>query len=121
MAHSPSAYRELGRLVAASAAGRAGFAAGYQSRFMAALSVVATPARHANVLQHMLGYISREMAAGERREVLEAIEEHRRGTMPLVVPMTLIQRHVRRLGVDYLLGQTYLEPDSRELSLRNRV
>jgi hypothetical protein len=33
----------------------------------------------------------------------------------------LIQRHVRRLGVDYLLGQTYLEPDSRELSLRNRM
>jgi hypothetical protein len=29
--------------------------------------------------------------------------------------------HVRRLGVDYLKGQTYLEPHPRELMLRNHV
>jgi uncharacterized protein YbgA (DUF1722 family)/uncharacterized protein YbbK (DUF523 family) len=122
MAHSPSACRELGQLVAAAKSSeRAGFAAEYQSRFMGTLSVVATPARHANVLQHMLGYVGRDLAPGQQREVLEAIEEHRRGTMPLVVPMTLIRHHVRRLGVDYLLGQTYVEPDTRELSLRNCV
>jgi uncharacterized protein YbgA (DUF1722 family)/uncharacterized protein YbbK (DUF523 family) len=122
MAHSPSAYRALGRLVAAiKSSDRAGFSGEYQSRFMGALSVVATPARHANVLHHMLGYISCDMAPEQRREVLEAIEGHRQGTMPLIVPMALMRHHVRRLGVDYLLGQTYVEPDSRELSLRNHV
>ena len=35
--------------------------------------------------------------------------------------MTLMRHYVRRLGVGYLLGQTYLEPHPRELSLRNHV
>ena len=41
--------------------------------------------------------------------------------MPLVVPVTLLRHHVRRLGVDYLAGQVYLEPHPKELMLRNHV
>ena len=122
MAHSPVAYRSLGRLVAAAKARpRAEFAAQYESEFMRALAVVATPARHANVLQHMLGYFSNDIDADARRELLALIDEHRQGRTPLIVPMTLMRHHVRRLKVEYLLGQTYLEPHPRELSLRNHV
>ena len=122
MAHSPVAYRELGQLVAdAAARPRAAFAALYQSRFMKAMSVIATPKRHANVLQHMLGYFSKAIDDDARNELLALIEEHRLGQVPLVVPMTLMRHHVRRQGVTYLLGQTYLEPHPRELSLRNHV
>jgi len=122
MAHSPAAYRSLGRLVAAAKAqSRAEFAAEYQSQFMRALAVVATPARHANVLQHMLGYFSNDIDADARGELLALIDEHRRGQAPLVVPMTLMRHYVRRLKVEYLLGQTYLEPHPRELNLRNHV
>jgi uncharacterized protein YbgA (DUF1722 family)/uncharacterized protein YbbK (DUF523 family) len=122
MAHLPSAYRELGRLVAgATSHGRAAFAADYQSQFMRALKTVATAARYANVLQHMLGYVSRQLTQDERAELLEEIEEHRLGRIPLVVPITLMRHHVRRHEVGYLLGQTYLEPHPRELSLHNHV
>lgn len=122
MAHSPRAYRELGQLVAdASQRGRREFAEEYQARFMRALAVLATPKRQANVLQHMLGYVSRHLDQDARAELLALIEEHRVGQVPLIVPMTLMRHHVRRLKVEYLLGQTYLEPHPRELSLRNHV
>jgi uncharacterized protein YbgA (DUF1722 family)/uncharacterized protein YbbK (DUF523 family) len=122
MAHSPAAYREIGRLVAsASSIPRAELAARYQTLFMQALTTVATPKRHANVLQHMLGYVSDSLDADTRAEMLSLIEEHRMERVPLVVPMTLMRHHVRRLNVEYLLGQTYLDPHPRELSLRNHV
>lgn len=122
MAHSPVAYRELGRLVAgATRQARAEFSEQYQAGFMRALAVLATPKRHANVLQHMLGYFSRDIDEDARTELLTLIEEHRLGRVPLVVPMTLMRHHVRRQKIEYLLGQTYLEPHPRELSLRNHV
>jgi uncharacterized protein YbgA (DUF1722 family)/uncharacterized protein YbbK (DUF523 family) len=122
MAHSPVAYRELGRLVAAaSGRERAALARDYETRFMAALAHIATPKRHANVLQHMFGYFSRQLDADSRNEMLALIEEHRAGRVPLIVPMTLMRHYVRQYQVAYLLGQTYLEPHPRELSLRNHV
>jgi uncharacterized protein YbgA (DUF1722 family) len=122
MAHSPVAYRELGQLVAgAQAHARPELAATYEARFMAAMAIVATPKRHANVLQHMLGYFKKTLDADARSEILELIEEHRQGAVPLIVPLTLLRHHVRRHQVAYLQGQTYLEPHPRELSLRNHV
>ncbi len=88
---------------------------------MAALKVIATPKKHANVLQHMLGYFKTTLDAGSRTELLEVIDEHRRGVVPLVVPITLMRHHVKRVGVPYLEGQVYLEPHPRELALRNHV
>ena len=48
-------------------------------------------------------------------------EWYREGRVPLIVPMTLVRHHLRRVGVPYLEGQTYLDPHPRELMLRNRV
>jgi uncharacterized protein YbgA (DUF1722 family)/uncharacterized protein YbbK (DUF523 family) len=122
MAHSPSAYRTLGRLVAdARAKARRDLANEYETGFMAALSVVATPRRHANVLQHMLGYFKTSIDSDARAELLGLIDDHRLGRVPLIVPITLMRHHVRRQRVAYLAGQTYLDPHPRELSLRNHV
>src|SRR4029079_14873471 len=50
MAHSPRAYAELGRLVAASkSVERAALCERYSAEFMAAMKKLATPARHVNV------------------------------------------------------------------------
>jgi uncharacterized protein YbgA (DUF1722 family)/uncharacterized protein YbbK (DUF523 family) len=122
MAHSPAAYRELGRLVAdVRERPRAEFRSRYEAGLMAALSILATPRRHANVLQHMLGYFKTSLDADARAEMLSLIEEHRQGRVPLIVPLTLMRHHVRREKVAYLQGQTYLQPHPRELSLRNHV
>ncbi len=88
---------------------------------MAALRHVATPSRHANVLQHMMGHLRDVIDAAARDELLVLIDDHRRGLVPLIVPLTLLNHHARRHQVDYLLGQTYLDPHPKELALRNHV
>lgn len=122
MAHSPSAYRTLGQLVATSRRlARPKVEADYESAFMRALSALATPKRHANVLEHVLGFFKKTLDTGSRTELLALIDEHRRGQVPLIVPMTLIRHHVRHLKVEYLGQQSYLDPHPRELSLRSHV
>jgi uncharacterized protein YbgA (DUF1722 family)/uncharacterized protein YbbK (DUF523 family) len=122
LAHEPAAYRRLGVLVAHAKEHPLGVVLSrYGEGFMAALRVRATPARHANVLEHMLGYFSRDLPQPEREELVQVIADHRRGLVPLVVPLTLVRHHVRRLAVAYLQGQTYLDPHPKELMLRNHV
>jgi uncharacterized protein YbgA (DUF1722 family) len=82
---------------------------------------VATGRRHTNVLMHMAGHLKRKLDDASKRELVEYIDEYRRGLVPLIVPLTLVRHHVRRHGVAYLAGQTYLEPHPRELMLRNHV
>jgi uncharacterized protein YbgA (DUF1722 family)/uncharacterized protein YbbK (DUF523 family) len=122
MAHSPEAYRELGRLVArARGVGRKELERRYTELFMSALAVIATPRRHANVLQHMAGYFKNLLDAKSKGELGAAIDDYRRGLVPLVVPITLLRHHVRVHEVSYLEGQRYLAPHPKELMLRNHV
>ena len=122
LAHSPKAYEELGRFVArAKGTPREEAAARYESAFMAALSVLATPRRHVNVLQHIAGYFKEHLDAESRRELQGLIEDHGKGLVPLVVPVTMVRHYVRKFGIEYLRGQRYLDPHPKELMLRNHV
>jgi len=122
LAHEPAAYKELGRLVAAAkSVPRAELKARYEERFMAGMKKIATPGRNSNVLMHMYGYLRKELDERSKHELLGYIEDYRKGLLPLVVPITLLRHHVRHFGVEYLLGQTYLDPHPKELMLRNRV
>lgn len=122
MAHSPAAYRTLGAAVGAVAkAPVARTVEAYGRGFMEALRIPATRGRHANVLQHMLGYFREVLPPADRAELAELVADYARGLVPLVVPLTLIRHHVRRHGVAYLAGQTYLDPDPKELMLRNHA
>ncbi len=121
LAHSPGDYRALGRLVAnARRRPRRELRSRYQEGFMRALARTATRGRNTNVLQHMAGHLA-DLDAASRAELAQLVEEYRLGRVPLVVPLTLIRHHVRRLGVAYLSGQAYLDPHPKELMLRNHV
>ena len=68
LAHSPAAYRTLGALVGGLAKGPlARGVEAYGRGFMEALRVPATRGRHANVLQHMLGYFRDVLPRGDRK------------------------------------------------------
>jgi uncharacterized protein YbgA (DUF1722 family)/uncharacterized protein YbbK (DUF523 family) len=122
MAHSPAAYRELGRLVAQGASiGQRNLERQYSQVFTGALSIIATRRCHANVLQHMVGYLRERLDRESKAELLGAIDDYARELVPLVVPITLIRHHVRVHDVAYLAGQVYLEPHPKELMLRNHV
>jgi uncharacterized protein YbgA (DUF1722 family) len=122
LAHATKAYHELGRLVAeGKSLARGELQRRYESGFMTTLARPATVKRHTNVLMHMAGHLKAKVDAASRQELLASIEEYRRGLVPLVVPLTLLGHHVRAQAIDYLAGQTYLEPHPRELMLRNHV
>ena len=88
---------------------------------MEALSLTATPKKHVNVLQHMLGYFKTQLSSDEKQELLEIIKQYSAGLVPLIVPLTLINHYVRKYDQPYLKEQFYLNPHPIELQLRNHV
>lgn len=122
LSHSPKAYQTMGKLVAEGKQidMRALFEA-YEAHLMAALSLNATVKKNVNVLQHMAGYFKRVLSPDEKQELRELIEQYHQGLVPLIVPITLINHHVRKHDEPYLKQQVYLNPHPVELKLRNHV
>jgi len=122
MAHDPRSQRKLGQIVAGAKAGpRKQVAALYQETFMGALEKRATPGRHANTLNHMASYFKQHVPSSERVALSSLIDDYRKRLTPLIVPLTLIRHYVRKHEIEYLAGQSYLEPHPKELMLRNHV
>jgi uncharacterized protein YbgA (DUF1722 family) len=88
---------------------------------MQVLQAQASRKRHVNVLQHLLGYLRKHLDAVNRADLVEVIDDYRRGLVPLVVPVTLLQHHFRRNPHPYISRQVYMNPHPRELMLRNAL
>ncbi len=122
LSHSPEHYRSMGKLVAAGKQQPMGqLYDGYERMFVEALALKATPAKHVNVLQHILGYFKKNLVADEKQEMLALIDDYRAGNVPLIVPITLINHYVRKYAEPYLAQQSYLNPHPIALQLRNHV
>ncbi|WP_275041902.1 DUF523 and DUF1722 domain-containing protein [Nocardiopsis halophila] len=122
MAHSPEAYRSLGRTVAqAGARERTELAREYREGFQKALTHKATPGRHVNVLQHVFGMVSDHLDDERRHDILDAIESYRQGLVPLTLPVALVRHHCAAEGVAWAREQTYLAPFPADLGLRNAL
>ncbi len=122
MAHNQAAYRRMGKMLAD--AGNADLkilACLYAGELMGALRRIARPHQHVNVLQHLLGYLRRQLDAEDRAEMVEIIEQYRQGVVPLIVPITLLKHHFRRHPHPYIARQVYLTPHPQELMLRNQL
>jgi uncharacterized protein YbgA (DUF1722 family)/uncharacterized protein YbbK (DUF523 family) len=120
LAHRPESYRHLGRLVAqAHERPLAAAAAEYIREFMSTLAVPSTNRLHTNVLQHLLGYLKKDLDAASKQEMLRLIEEYRCGRVPLIAPLTLLRHHLQKHPNTYVQRQVYLEPHPPELMLRN--
>jgi uncharacterized protein YbgA (DUF1722 family)/uncharacterized protein YbbK (DUF523 family) len=120
LAHSPYAYRELGGLLAQlDSIPLDALAERYITQVMQVLKTQASRKRHVNVLQHLLGYLRRQVDDVNRADLAGVIDDYRRGLVPLVVPVTLLQHHFRRNPNPYISRQVYLNPHPRELMLRN--
>jgi len=68
----------------------------YLDGLMQTLARNATRRGHTNVLQHLQGYLKRQIDSEDRQELAEVIDRYRLGRIPLVVPLTLLQHHFRR-------------------------
>lgn len=123
MSRRPAAVAELGRLLAS--ATRSDDAVAVAAEWIRganeAMRTPPSPGRHVNALQHAAGYVTGLLDDGDRKELTDHILAFGDGRLPLVVPITLLRHHVRRLGIAQLAGQVYLEPHPRELMLLNQV
>jgi uncharacterized protein YbgA (DUF1722 family) len=119
MAHSPRHYQLLGQLTArAKEIPPRELAGQYQALLLEAMKLQATNKKQANVLQHILGYFKKDLSPDEKQELLDLIDSYRRGDLPLLGPLTLINHYVRKYGPPYLQEQYYLHPHPLELQLR---
>ena len=123
MAHSPSHYQEMGRLVAqAGSLPWEELVETYGRLLMEGLEVLGTPGKHTNVLQHLMGFLKDVLSKEDKAELLGLIEDYRGELVPLIVPLTLLQHYLRRHSVpDWVHQQVYLNPYPKELMLRNHV
>lgn len=124
MSRDPAGAKALGRLLGEAGASDDAIevtAAAYEHGFHETLERLPGRGRHTNVLQHLAGYVSDDIDDGDRAELSEAIHGYRAGLTPLIVPVTLLRHYVRRLGVEYLADQVYLQPHPHELMLLNHV
>jgi uncharacterized protein YbgA (DUF1722 family)/uncharacterized protein YbbK (DUF523 family) len=123
MAHSPSHYQEMGRLVAQ--AGKLPWEEltdTYGRQLMEGLKVLGKPGKHVNVMQHLMGFLKNDLGREDKAELLGIIEDYRQGLVPLIVPLTLLKHHLNRYPVpDWVHQQVYLHPYPKELMLRNHV
>lgn len=122
LAHHEAGYRQLGPIVAAARPGTLSTTLdAYEAGYHEIHRHTATRRRHTNVLQHLAGHLKRAIDDADRAELADTIDAYREGTVPLVVPITLLRHHTRRHGSDWLRSQTYLDPYPDELMLRNHV
>ena len=123
MAHGQTGMRSLGNLL-----GRSGksvhanpLGAKYFDKFCEVMRQTPTRRNHANVLQHLAGYFSVHLTPDDRAELAQVINSYRRERLPLIVPVTLVRHYVRKLNVQYLEDQVYLNPHPDELNLLNQL
>jgi len=122
MAHSPKHLKQIGPLVAhAKELSTQELVGRYEQLLLEAMALKSSPAKHVNVLHHMLGYFRKNLSADEKRELVDLTDQYRRELIPLIVPVTLINHYVKKYDEPYLKKQVYLNPHPLELQLRNHA
>ncbi len=122
MSHHPGHLRDMGKLTAQpDKQPLPELYEEYQTLLLEALRIKTTVAKNINVLHHLMGYFKKDLSADEKQELLGIIDNYRKGYVPLIVPVTLINHYVRKYDQPYLKMQYYLNPHPLELQLRNHV
>lgn len=122
MSHNQNRARELGRLAATARDGNlVEVGQAYFALLMATLTRVATRKNHVNVLQHIQGYLKRDLDGGDKAELVETIASYGRGEVPLIVPVTLLKHHFRKAPDRYIDNSWYMSPYPHSLRLRNML
>lgn len=122
MSHNQNDVRELGRLLAELDKNNVeAIAEQYLGKLMSSLKIVATRGNHVNVLQHIQGYLKKELDSDDKLELTETIEKYSKGELPLIVPVTLLKHHFRKNPVPYIENSFYMNPHPQQLSLLNNI
>lgn len=115
-------YQPLGQLLTtATAENLSQIADDYILKLMTLLKKVVTRGQHVNVLQHIQGYLKKELSPEDKAELGEIFERYRLGELPLIVPITLLKHHFRKTPDPYIEESFYMSPYPQELNLINQL
>ncbi len=122
MANDPQTYTVLGQLLAdAGNYDPDELGEKYFTELMRALTKKATRKSNTDVLTHLQGYLKKHLTSKEKEKLIEAIEQYRKGIVPLIVPVTLLQHHFNVHSNEYISKQAFFDSYSQELSMRNAI
>ncbi|GAB3489026.1 YbgA family protein [Marinomonas epiphytica] len=122
MAHSQSTYKALGKLLSGQDIRPVEqIADDYFTQLMTCLSTPANRKNHCNVLMHLVGYLKRQVDVGVRQDILNVVEQYRRGEVNLATPMTLLHHYLKQYGSRYINQQSYFMPYPATLGIRNQI
>ncbi len=122
MSHSPKHMRLMGKMIAEiKSHSLDDFRLQYESSLMEALRLKTTRRKNTDTLFHVVGFFKKQITADEKQELVETVENYRKGYVPLIVPITLLSHYVRKYDQPYLRDQLYLNPHPIELQLRNHA
>ncbi|MEM7562205.1 MAG: DUF523 and DUF1722 domain-containing protein [Pseudomonadota bacterium] len=93
----------------------------YLPELMRILKITAKRSNHVNVLEHIRGYLKRDLDKDDKQELTDSIERYRLGLLPLIVPITLLKHHFRKHPSQYIERSFYMDPHPQELMLLNAV
>jgi uncharacterized protein YbbK (DUF523 family)/uncharacterized protein YbgA (DUF1722 family) len=118
LAHGAAAWRRLETLL--SPARRGTFQRmldAYGRCFMEALETPPSRRGHADVLRRIVDRLEAALSPREHDELGSLVRDYQRGRVPLLAPLRLARDQARRLGVESLASQVYLNENPEELLL----
>ena len=120
--HNQDLGRRLGRELSAAHTGSIeDYAPTYLTQLMDILKIYAKRSNHVNVLEHIRGYLKRDLDKSDKQELTDSIENYRLGLLPLIVPITLLRHHFRKIPNEYIERSYYMQPHPDELMLLNSL
>ena len=121
MAHNQPLYRQIGPLLAnAGNSDLPTLAATFFDLLMQALETPSTRGSNTNALQHLQGYLKKQLDAVEKKSLQELIRQYKDGTVPMIVPLSMMRHLFNRYPDDYITQQKFLQPYPEALGLHNR-
>ncbi|MHC5012029.1 MAG: YbgA family protein [Planctomycetota bacterium] len=123
LTHSPRRYREMGPLVAeAGTRPWEELLDAYGLRLMETLAERPSRGRNLDALQHLAGFLKKDLGSEEKQELARVFRQYREGLVPLVVPITLLRHLLRtRTRHPWVDEQLFLAPYPESLMLRNVI
>jgi uncharacterized protein YbgA (DUF1722 family)/uncharacterized protein YbbK (DUF523 family) len=93
----------------------------YLEKMMATLKKIATRENHMNTLQHIQGYLKKDIDTDDKAELVATFTDYKNGLLPLIVPITLLRHHFRKHPNEYITQSYYMSPYPGELMLLNHI
>ncbi len=117
LAYNQKNMREMGKLVAHQKnTGLKETNKRYESLLLDSFKKNASHNSHINVIQHSLGYFSRDIKRDEVSFINNLLAEYKNRKLPLSALRMVIRSYIVRFDIDYLKSQSYFEPYPAELA-----